>query len=102
VKAPEIIDHEKGTIVGSAPPSALHASAYAPFIFADMAGTWGVDSGIVGLSFEAVRHTSVGEKVITDSVTVLHLRMSLKGMRQLRDVLNQLDLVAAKQEGAAN
>ncbi len=102
MKPPEIIDHEKAAVISTAPPSTLHASAFAPIIFADMTGTWGVDNGIVGLSFEAIRHTSVGEKVITDSMTVLHLRMSLKGMRQLRDVLNQLDLMAAKQEGAAN
>lgn len=73
------------------------ASAQAPFIYFDMAPTFGCLDGIVNVTLEAVRHQlpnpSVG--VVSDRVVVAHLRMSVPAATVLRDVLNQALLLAA-------
>jgi hypothetical protein len=92
-----------GDAVPVVPPLAgSHPSVWAPVIFANCCGVWGVDDGLVGLSFEAIRHRNDGDRVETDSVTTLHLRLPLAGARQLRNILMQLELQVAKSEGSAN
>ena len=59
------------------------ASAHAPFIYFDGAPNFGANGGIANITLEAIRHTSVGGKVLFDRVTVAHLRMGINALQGL-------------------
>lgn len=88
-----------GTHVGM--PSA--ASDLAPFIFFDVASTWGICSGVAAISLDVRRLTNTPSGVRRDFVTVAHLRMSIEALLQLRDAIDAIELLArAAPRGSTN
>jgi hypothetical protein len=72
------------------------ASAHAPFIYFDGAPNFGAIGGIANITLEAVRHNSVGGKVLFDRVTVAHLRMGLGALQSLKEAIAGIELILAK------
>jgi hypothetical protein len=74
-------------------------STNAPFIYFDMAPSYGVTSGILGVTLEAVRTMRVENNIVNDRVVTAHLRMSLEAAKQLRAALDGAILIASPPEG---
>jgi hypothetical protein len=72
------------------------ASANAPFIYFDGVPNFGFNFGVANISLEALRFTAVPgtTNVVTDRVTVAHLRMSTEGLRQLKSAIEGIELLA--------
>lgn len=72
------------------------ASAAAPFVYFDRAPNFGFNGAVANISLEAVRFTvpSEGAEVVTDRVTVAHLRMTLDAMRSLKTAIEGIERLA--------
>lgn len=92
-----MVDIETGTrthLGNRVPELSLPASAAAPFIYYDVASTYGFANGIANITLEASRALSIDGKIVTDRVIVAHLRMSLQAALGLRAALNGIELLA--------
>ena len=81
------------------------ASANAPIIYFDGAPTFGFNEGIANVTLEVVRMKYTNGKVVSDRVTVAHLRMGLPAMMRLKAAIDGAILIAnpvEKPEGKAN
>jgi hypothetical protein len=79
------------------------ASATAPLIFFDHVGAMGIHGGIVHLSLQAVRFTTIDGEVLRDQVVVSHLRATLATLRSLKQDIEKIELLAAGvPEGSKN
>lgn len=72
------------------------ASAAAPFVYFDRAPNFGFNGAVANVSLETVRFTlpSEGAEVVTDRVTVAHLRMTLDAMRSLKAAIEGIERIA--------
>lgn|GEM_PF-2186023 len=72
------------------------ASAAAPFIYFDSAPNFGFNGAVANVSLEVVRFTVPSENagVVTDRVTVAHLRMTLEAMRSLKMAIEGVERMA--------
>jgi hypothetical protein len=75
------------------------ASAHAPFLYFDIATTFGYNHGIVNVTLEAIRFMAVGEPTTRDRVVVAHLRMSVPAAAALRTALDNALLMGAPTAG---
>ncbi len=76
------------------PELSLSGSASAPFIYFDVASTYGFSNGIANITLEASRALSIEGRIVTDRVVVAHLRMSVPAAMGLRAALNGIELLA--------
>ena len=81
------------SVVGSV--SAI-ARAQAPFIYVDVVPNFGIRDGIVSMTLEALRHSSVNGAVLTDRVIVGHLRLSIPAFGQLNSAVKGVEILLAK------
>ena len=72
------------------------ASANAPFIFFDVVGTVGFNSGIASITLEAVRHVAMAGQVLQDRVAVGHLRMGPAGLQSLKSAIEGIEQLAKR------
>jgi hypothetical protein len=72
------------------------ASAAAPFVYFDHAPNFGFNGAVANVSLETVRFAlpSEGAEVVTDRVTVAHLRMTLDAMRSLKAAIEGVERIA--------
>jgi hypothetical protein len=70
------------------------ASASAPFVYSDIAQTFGFNSGVANITLEAIRFLVIGAKPPNDRVMVAHLRMSVAGLASLKNAINGIELLA--------
>ena len=72
------------------------ASAAAPFVYFDRAPNFGCNGAVANVSLETVRFAlpSEGAEVVTDRVTVAHLRMTLDAMRSLKAAIEGIERIA--------
>lgn len=69
------------------------ASANAPFIFFDVATSFGVNGGVAAITVEAIRHLIGPDGPTRDLVVTAHLRMSMDALRQLRDAIDDIEQI---------
>jgi hypothetical protein len=75
------------------------ASAHAPFLYFDIAPTFGHNQGIVNITLEALRFMTVGQSPTRDRIVVAHLRMSVPAAMTLKAALEGALLMAAPAAG---
>lgn len=76
------------------------APAYdnAPIIFSELASAWGVHDGVASITLEATRLMTSSDGVRKAFSTVAHLRMSMPALRQLRDAIDAVELLAVRDQ----
>lgn len=74
-------------------------SANAPFLYFDIAATYGFNNGIANITLEAIRHLSVGGSVMQDRVVVAHMRMGPLALQSLKQAIAGIELLAIPAEG---
>ncbi len=67
------------------------ASAGAPFIFIDEFPNSGYYNGIAHITCEAIRFTTINNSVVTDRITVAHLRMNAQALKALKMAIENID-----------
>ncbi len=94
------IEAERRVQLGRTMPElSLSGSASAPFVYFDVASTYGFSNGIANVTLEASRALSIDGRVVTDRVVVAHLRMSRQAALGLRAALNGIELLATPKSG---
>jgi hypothetical protein len=68
-------------------------SSGAPFIYTDWISAFGHNAGVATFTLEALRHMSVGDKILRDRVVVAHLRMPIHTMMALKASIEQVELM---------
>ena len=66
-----------------------------PFIYFDLASTFGLNDSIANITLEAVRFMPGEEQTLPDRVVVAHLRMSFAGLRSLKAAIEGIEQTAA-------
>jgi hypothetical protein len=77
-------------------------AADAPIIFADEATTFGSQEGVANITLQATRHVVLPGGLRSDSVAVAHLRLTLRAVQNLRNLLTSLDQQAEIRRRSAN
>lgn len=84
----EVVPSIQGTI------SAI-GSANAPFIYFDVASSFGIRDGVANITLEAARHMiNADGMAVFDRVVTAHIRMGVGAVRSLKAALDGIELLA--------
>jgi hypothetical protein len=89
-------------VPGVAGENSALASANAPVIFAESAPCYGYTMGLIAVTLEAQRHHMTHEGVLSDRVTVAHLKLTTSAAIMLRDALNSAIAIGERPKGPPN
>jgi hypothetical protein len=64
------------------------ASAHAPFLYIDGAPAWAYNTGIIGVTLEAIRLMTGEQQPRQERVVVAHLRMSIPAAQALKAAID--------------
>ena len=87
--------HGQPPVSSELPPLAVAASDHAPFLYFEHAPNMGYLNGVIQITIEALRFTTMAPDNITrERVTVAHLRMNVPAAQSLKAAIEAALLLA--------